>query len=166
MDWHGQPLIVHVLQRLRPQVESIVVVANALAERYAALGLRCVGDLRPGALGPLAGLEAGMRCDDSPWVLSVPVDVPRVPGDLSARLHAAAVGHVGARARDCDGMQPLIALYRREPALTALSAALDGGERAVHRWQAGMRLREHDWSPLRFGNLNTPEDLRIERRTP
>lgn len=163
MDWQGQPLIAHLLASLRAQVDAIVVIANSRAARYSALGLRCVADSRPGGLGPLAGLETGMHACDLPWVLSVPVDVPRLPTDLAGRLHAAAVGHAGARACDADGIQPLIALYRRDAVLPTLSAALDSGERAVHRWQAGVDLGQHDWSPARFGNLNSPADLQHER---
>jgi len=162
MSWQGQPLIEVVVARLRPQVESIMVVANVHRERYAALGIGCVGDLREGGLGPLAGLEAGMQAGDLPWVLSVPVDVPRLPDDLAERLHAVAASRCGAYACDADGAQPLIALYRRDAVRSSLSRALDDGERAVHRWQAGIDLGRHDWSPLRFGNLNTPGDRLAE----
>lgn len=158
LTWRGRPLIETTLTCLQPQVEQVLVVANAHATRYAALGVACVGDSREGQLGPMAGLEAGMQRCDTPWVLCVPVDAPHLPGDLTLKLHAVAARD-GARACDAEGMQPLLALYRRDAVLASLIAALDRGERAMHRWQAGLALGTHDWSPARFGNLNTPADL-------
>lgn len=163
LTWRGGYLIEAVAAGLREQVDEIIVVANAGHERFAGLGLRVVADGRTPGQGPLVGLEAGMRNCQSNWVLSVPVDAPHLPDDLVALLLASASANSGARAADAEGVQPLVALYRRASVLPSLSAALDSGERAVHRWQRGLELASHDWSPLRFGNLNTPLDLQSER---
>lgn len=158
-------MIEAVAAGLRAQVGEIVVVANVGHDRFAGLGLRAVADERTPGQGPLVGLEAGMHSCQSDWVLSVSVDAPHLPDDLVSRLLGTASAGLGARAADADGIQPLIALYRRASVLPSLSAALDRGERAVHRWQAELKLGSHDWSPLRFGNLNTPLDLRAELGT-
>lgn len=162
LRWHGSTLIETLVATLGPQVDEVVVIANQQPERYAALGLRCVADRRTGYLGPMAGLEAGLCASRAPWVLSVPVDVPHLPADLLPRLLAAAAHHDITRACDADGVQPLIALYRRQRVLPSLVQALDAGERAMHRWQAGIGIADVDWSPHRFGNLNRPDDLREE----
>lgn len=166
LPWRGAYLIEVVVAKLRGQIDEIVVVANAGHERFAALGLHAVADERTPGQGPMVGLEAGMRSCQSDWVLSVPVDAPYLPDDLFDRLLGAAASGPGARASDADGMQPLTALYRRALTLPSLSAALDRGERAVHRWQDELKLGSHDWSPMRFGNLNTPLDLQTEAGAP
>ena len=63
---HGRPLIAHVLARLAPQVDEIVINANQNQERYAAFGHRVVPDeiggsrirtcagMRPSTLRPAA----------------------------------------------------------------------------------------------------------------
>lgn len=162
LPWRGSTLIESMVECLCTQVDEVLVVANQHHERYAAIGLRCVADRRADYPGPMAGLEAGLHATDAQWVLSVPVDVPHLPGDLLPRLLAAAEARGCTRALDADGAQPLIALYRREQVLPSLVQALDAGERAMHRWQASLNIAEVDWSPHRFGNLNTPDDLRAE----
>lgn len=162
LPWRGSTLIEAVAAALHPQVDELLVVANRYPERYAGIGLRCVSDRRADYPGPMAGLEAGLYATDARWVLSVPVDAPQLPADLVNRLLASAESAGSARACDADGAQPLIAVYRRELVLPLLVRALDTGERAMHRWQAGVNIAEVDFAPHRFGNLNTPDDLREE----
>ncbi|PKM16889.1 MAG: molybdenum cofactor guanylyltransferase [Gammaproteobacteria bacterium HGW-Gammaproteobacteria-2] len=162
LPWRGSSLIETLAEALLAQVDDVLVVANHLPERYAAIGLRCVADRRAEYPGPMAGLEAGFYASDARWVLSVPVDVPHLPADLLSRLLASAETTGCVRARDVDGVQPLIAVYRRKLALPSLVQALDAGERAMHRWQTSVNIAEVDFSPHRFGNLNTPADLREE----
>src|SRR5919197_5324771 len=85
---HGRPMIAHVLARLAPQVDEIVINANQNLERYAAFGHRVVSDRISGFAGPLAGLHAGLEAISQPLALTVPCDSPFLPSDLVARLHA------------------------------------------------------------------------------
>ena len=66
----------------------------------------------------------------------------------------------GAVAEDDDGLQPLFALYRVEALRGAVDAALAAGEHAVHAMQARLGLPRVRFAGVRFGNLNTPDDLR------
>jgi molybdopterin-guanine dinucleotide biosynthesis protein A len=79
---------------------------------------------------------------------------------LFERLCDCTRESVGASARDADGAQPLVALWPVRESRAALAAALDAGEGAVHRVQAALGFAVCELSPLRFGNLNTPADLR------
>ena len=117
-----------------------------------------VADARRGSHGPLAGIEALLGACAAPWLLSLPVDVAEIPGDLFERLAAAGEGG-GVRARDADGVQPLMALWRVESSRPVVSAALDAGERAVHRVQDALAFDSCDFAPARFGNFNTPAEL-------
>src|SRR3990172_4670992 len=56
----GRPLLVHVFERLRPQVAEIVLNANGDPGRFAAFGLPLVPDRLDGQMGPLAGIHAAL----------------------------------------------------------------------------------------------------------
>ena len=67
---HGRPMIAHVLARLAPQVDDIVINANQNLERYAAFGHRVVPDEIGGYAGPLAGLHAGLAAVSHPLAVT------------------------------------------------------------------------------------------------
>ena len=57
--------------------------------------------------GPLAALEALSAACTTPWLLTVPVDVQRIPDDLPDALRGA-VARDGVVVKDATGLQPLI----------------------------------------------------------
>jgi molybdopterin-guanine dinucleotide biosynthesis protein A len=120
--------------------------------------LNVVPDLRPGFPGPLAGIEALLAACEQAWLLTLPVDLREIPVDVFEAL-GTIHGSDGARARDADGAQPLVALWRVRTARVAVAAALDAGDAAVHRVQDALGFEARDFSPRRFGNLNTPADF-------
>ena len=62
-------------------------------------------------------------------------------------------------ARDDDGLQPLVALYRLDALRAALASALADGEYSVRAMQSALALPVVAFAGLRFGNINTPDDL-------
>ena len=86
----GRPMLAHVVERLRPQVMDLVVVANDPLPGMHALGVPIVPDppeIRKAAaregrrLGPLAGVLAGMvwarrHHPHAGWILTAPADTP------------------------------------------------------------------------------------------
>ena len=74
-------------------------------------------------------------------------------------LHAL-LGNIASNAEDDDGPQPLVALWRVMPLRGALHAALASGDHAVHALQRRLGMGPVRLTGVRFGNLNTPEDLR------
>lgn len=98
-----------------------------------------------------------MACT-TPWLLTVPVDLLRIPADLVSRFSAHASPN-GAFAADDDGDQPLIALWSVAAARPAVAESLERGARAVHRVQREMAMARLTFDHYRFGNLNTPEDF-------
>lgn len=157
----GRPLIRHVLERLEPQVGSVLINANRRREDYAAFGPPVVADLLEGFPGPLAGLQAGLQACRTPLLATVPCDAPLLPTDLIDRLSAAlAASNAPAAAASTDGrLQPTFLLCRRE-VLAGLGRYLAGGGRSVHGW-----LEQIGTVPVAFGdagpfaNINTPEEL-------
>ena len=56
----GVPLLERVIERMRPQVETLVLNANGDPARFASFGLPVVPDSVPDYAGPLAGVLAGL----------------------------------------------------------------------------------------------------------
>lgn len=88
----GQPLVAHVIQRLQPQVDQLLISANSALDSYQSWGLPVVEDLPSlQGQGPAAGiLSASVQlAADVDAVLIVPCDTPYLPTDLVARLWQA-----------------------------------------------------------------------------
>ena len=94
----GRPMVAHVIDRLAPQVGTLLINANRNADRYAAFAHPVIPDAIEGYAGPLAGLHAGMRAAATPWIVTAPCDSPFLPEDLVARLWHARQGAPGGQA--------------------------------------------------------------------
>ncbi len=159
--FRGKPLIAHVLERLAPQVDSVVVNANRNVDVYSGFGRLVVSDLLPDYAGPLAGLQAGLSVCETEVMVAVPCDAPFLPGDLVMRLAAALVDATVdvAIARTSERTHPVFCIVRRS-AQAALSRYLEGGGRSVHGWIGLMGSRAVLFGDEQaFANLNTVADL-------
>jgi molybdopterin-guanine dinucleotide biosynthesis protein A len=168
LQWlDGRPMVAHVIDRLGPQVDELLVNANQNLDRYAAFGHRVVPDSIEGFAGPLAGLERGLAMASHPLVATVPCDSPFLPDDLIRRLSAALAGGAAdlAVARTGDQPHPVFCLCRRD-LHTHLAAFLAGGGRKIDRWYSALRVVEVDFSDEAdaFDNLNTPDELQAAAR--
>jgi molybdopterin-guanine dinucleotide biosynthesis protein A len=160
--FRGQPMVAHVVARLAPQVDELLINANRNPEAYARFGHRVVADEIPGFAGPLAGFERGLTHATGDLVVTVPCDSPFLPHDLVARLRErleAADAEI-AVARTGDQSHPVFCLMRRA-VLASLRAFLGAGERKIDRWYAALRVEEvaFDDEADAFLNINTREEL-------
>lgn len=157
-----QPLIAHVIARLKPQVDEIIINANREIEQYQKLGYRVLKDETDDFLGPLAGLLLGLQHAKHEYVLTVPCDSPLLPLDLTQRLMEtllAARADIAVASSD-DSTHPVFCLCKKS-VLPSLIAYLESGERKVSIWQKSQKYIEVDFSECSeaFTNLNTFEDL-------
>jgi molybdopterin-guanine dinucleotide biosynthesis protein A len=163
----GQPLLAHVIDRLRPQVEDLVLNANGDPARFAAWPLAVVADPIEDQPGPLAGILAGMHWattahPNAAWIATAPVDTPFLPRDLVARLMAAAPEHDVVLASRHGWRHPVVGVWslglRAE-----LEKALRDGVRKVDDCARHFRLATVAFdaeAPIDpFFNVNTPADL-------
>ncbi|KAF0115825.1 MAG: molybdopterin-guanine dinucleotide biosynthesis protein A [Rhodobacteraceae bacterium] len=158
----GRPLLAHVLDRLEPQVERVLISANGDAARFAGFGCPVVPDAVP--QGPLSGILAALTAA-AEWgathVVSAPCDTPFLPGDLVPQLLLAAENSAEglALAATADGDHPATALW--PVGIThALATFLDGGEAKVTRFTSTHDAARAQFPDARaFMNLNAPEDL-------
>jgi molybdopterin-guanine dinucleotide biosynthesis protein A len=152
----GELLIARVVAALRGQVHAILICTNRHAGEYAAFG-GVVADATADFRGPLAGIASALAHCSTPWLLTVPVDGPDLPGDLACRLHAAALIAKADLAVAHDGahLQPMFALYRAHLAESAAQAL--ERDLPAWRWQEQLGAAQADFSdaPQAFLNLNT-----------
>lgn len=154
----GRPQVLRLAAEFADATGETLVSANRDLARLEGAGLRALPD-RVDDAGPLAALDALAAACCSDWLFSLPVDIVDASDDLLAALVAGRAAH-GARLRDDDGAQPLVALWRTDMLREAVAAALAAREYAVHALQARLGLAEVRLHGVRLGNLNTPDDLR------
>ena len=154
----GVPQVLRIVRRLERECGVVLVSANRGLKRYAGNGLATVED-RVADLGPLGGLDALSAGCDTPWLLTIPVDIVDIDDCLLRIL--ASTGGDGAVAEDDDGLQPLVALYRLAAMRDSISLGLAAHDYSVQAMQARIPLTRVRMVGLRFGNLNTPDDLRL-----
>ena len=158
---HGQPMIEHVLARLAPQVDEIVINANQNLEIYRAFGYHVVADEISGFAGPLAGLHAGLNAAAYPLAVTVPCDSPFLPNDLVSRLANALGDNQLAVAKTGAQPHPVFALMKRD-VRENLEAFLASGGRKIDAWYAALKVVEvgFDDEADAFRNINTLEELK------
>ncbi len=167
--FQGKPLVRHVLQRLAPQVGTLMVNANRNLHEYAALGVQVWPDELADYPGPLAGLAAGLAHCQTPYLASVPCDTPHFPTDLVARLAQALLEQQAdiAIAATVEGgelrLQPVFCLLPVS-LLPSLLRFVQGGQRKVERWTAMHRCASVTFDDAAaFFNANTLADLQPPR---
>lgn len=182
----GEPMVAHVLRRLAPQVDAVLVNANQNADAYASIASSIMASMRPstsssvqpcdvsivpdivgGFAGPLAGLHAGLAAATTPMLVTVPCDSPFLPLDLVSRLRGAmqssdaqiAVAKTGAQAH------PVFALVDVD-VRDSLGAFLESGGRKIDAWYAALRVVEvaFDDEADAFENINTRDELKAFER--
>ncbi|PWB59356.1 MAG: molybdenum cofactor guanylyltransferase [Nitrosomonadales bacterium] len=157
----GRPLVSWVVERIAPQVSEVLISANRNLERYREMGYAVLPDEMPGFPGPLAGLHRAMAAVSHPLWLSVPCDVPFLPGDLVRRLYTALLADNAelAVAEAGGQIQPAICLGHTR-LRAGLGDFLARGGRRVGEWQSGLRRTVASFDfPQSFRNINDPEDL-------
>jgi len=159
---NGRPLVSHVIERLAPQVDELLINTNQNGERYASFGHRVVPDQIPDFAGPLAGLHAALSAAVYPLVATAPCDSPFLPADLVFRLFSALTTSDAdlAVARTFDQPHPVFCLCRRT-VLPHLSEFLAAGGRKFEHWYATLKAVEvaFDDEADAFANINTHDDL-------
>jgi molybdopterin-guanine dinucleotide biosynthesis protein A len=168
----GSTIVARILAALGPLVDERVLLANdaTLAELE---DVSLVFDPTPHA-GVLPALAAGLASATGELCLAVACDMPFVSRELFAHLLGVQ------RLSDADVviprtagyLEPMHAVYRREPVLQAIRAVLARGEQRMISYFSDVQVREvgeDEWrvadpSGTAFFNVNTPDDLNEARR--
>jgi len=161
----GVELVSLVLAAAAQVADPVVLVAP---EGHPARRLAAPAVADPG-LGPLAALAAALDALEAEHVLVLAADHPGLRVPLLAHLVALAGEADAVACRRGPRLEPLVAVYRRAPALAAARSRLAGppGGRSLSGLLAGLRtlvVEEPDWRRIdpdgrSFADLDDPADL-------
>ncbi len=165
----GKSLVDHVIGRLAPQVRALALNANTDREQLASRGLPVIADTVEGFAGPLAGVLAGMlwarrEVPDAHWLVSVAVDTPFFPEDLTVRfLHAVEEEDAELACAASNGrMHPVFGLWPVALAEDLEHALKEENLRKIDLFTARYRLATVTFDTANgdpFFNINRPEDV-------
>jgi molybdopterin-guanine dinucleotide biosynthesis protein A len=173
-NFNGIPLALHTLMRLQMQegrrVGDFMINANRNLGAYEAFGVPVWPDNLADFPGPLGGFLTGLERCETPFLLTVPCDTPRLPLDLAERLATAfddpTTEIAMAAAPEDDGQlrtQPVFCLMP-VGLLESLTQFTQEGGRKIDAWTARHRTavvpfdRPED-DPKAFFNANTLAEL-------
>lgn len=163
--WENKPLITHVLNAVKTQVDHIIINANQHHDRYQELNYDLLHDSIDGFKGPLAGIMSGMQyCTTAEYLLILPCDCPAPPKDLFLRLSKAINENEHANIAIADDgvrLQPLFGLYKTS-LLPKLEFALKNEHFKVMKFVEDNSVVTADFSDQAesFKNFNRPEDMK------
>jgi molybdopterin-guanine dinucleotide biosynthesis protein A len=158
----GAAMAVRVALALRAAGADEVLAVGGDRARLRALGLEVRPDEWPGA-GPLPATITALRAARNDLVLVAACDLVHPSGPAMAATLAELVTHpeaVGAIPVHDGHRQWVHAAWRREPALTALAAAWDRGDRSLKRAAAALALVDVGGIvPAALADADEPADL-------
>ena len=176
-SYNGLPMALHTLTRLQigGSVGQVMINANRNLAAYESFGAAVWPDVLADYAGPLAGFLTGLERCETPYLVTVPCDTPRLPIDLVPRLvramqdqdaeiSMAAAPEAGAEGELQLRPQPVFCLLRVS-LLESLVAFTHEGGRKIDAWTARHNtvLTPFDLpgdDPRAFFNANTLAELR------
>ncbi len=163
----GESLLQRCEDRLAPQCDGIVVIANAdVSTSYPV-----ISDSLAGYLGPLAGILAGLDYAQKrgfSHCVTAAVDTPFFPCDLTPKLILAGLEHPDgfAIAATVDGLQGTFGIWP-VTLRAALEQYLQEGQRKVRSFAEAHAAATAHFAPTKpdaFFNANTPEELEAAQK--
>jgi len=154
----GKALIMHVIDRVKPQVSDILVSRNRLDPKYDDLPFNCMADKYSNFDGPLAGIVTCLEQVKTPFTLVVPCDTPNLPEDLVQVLRTNLGDSDVCIAVDEERDQPLIMLAKT-PSLGTIVRYLEEGGRSVHGWLERQTLSRARFTGTQLHNINEGKQL-------
>ena len=161
----GKPLLRHVIDRVNPQVDRLMLSVGQTSEAFEAFGLHQVVDPKPDG-GPLGGLLSALQMigPGHDWLLLVPCDAPFVPPDLAAKLLICALASARPGAVVCyeSEIQPTFSIWNRNILPRLERAVLEQGMAGFKQFLSVTDLAELDWprsEPSPFFNINDQDAL-------
>ena len=173
---NNKPLLLHAIDSVSNIADEIIVAARDRKQgeqiRHVILNKKiCLVFDSVNNFGPLAGILSGLECASSQYALVIGCDMPCIKSDVAEFLfEIASTGYDAVVPRWENGMvEPLHAVYRREPMLAAIKEAPGESERKVLTILSQLKnvnflpmnkIRVIDPSLETFTNINTLDELK------
>jgi molybdenum cofactor guanylyltransferase len=166
----GKPILAHVIARIGPQVDQLVINANGNPARFSEFSLEVVPDALTSLTTPLAGLHAALQFTksvDAEVLVTVPSDTPFLPFDLVARL-LEKTGTNGAAIAASGGQEHYIIGAWKTELLDDLESAIARDNLfRVKDWAQRVAAHKVEW-PVEphdpFFNVNAPENFQVAEK--
>ena len=166
---NGKLLIEHVIDRVRSQIDHLIINSNSDAHSFENFGLSVVADSIQGYAGPLAGILSGMewvqknasRCE---WIVTFPSDAPFIPPDCVDKMRSCANKESAEIVCAASGgrTHPVCALWQVELAGDLRKAMEDEEMRKIDLWTARHLISTVEFTDQPFDpffNINRRQDL-------
>lgn len=167
MPLAGEPMIHWVINRMKPQVDYLLLSVEQPAGDFESFGLPQVADPLPGNQGPLGGLCSALKHvrRQYEWLLLAPCDAPFLPLDLAGRLRdeATAANKPGAVVRWESELQPTFSLWNRDVYPELEQAVTGQGMSGFKQFLRVIDLAELDWRRS-SGDSGSPPFFNINDR--
>jgi molybdenum cofactor guanylyltransferase len=161
LELAGKTILSHVVDRLSPQVDQLVINANGDPSRFSEFGLDVVPDVLKHLTTPLAGIHATLQFAKNiggDMLVTVPSDIPFLPFDLVARMLESGLAIASSGGQD----HYIVGAWHVGLLDDLVSAIAKDGMFRVKDWAARVSAKKVEWlvEPYDpFFNVNTPEDL-------
>jgi len=177
LDLAGKPLVLHVFDRIKDQVDEVVVVVGSTEQKKTYLNLfpaetEIQIDVEKETC-PLIGALTGFANANGAYSVLLPCDTPFISKDVIELLFEASSNVDAIIPRWPNGyIEPLQAVYHTRSALSAAKQAVMNGKRRMRsmisllhpvRYLSTIVLREIDSDLLTFFNVNNIGDLKRAR---
>ena len=157
-NFRGKKLIEHVIERLEPQVDDIVISANDDIEQYQTFGYPVIADVDT-SLGPLSGIYSAATQSKHNQIFITACDMPYLPINIVDELVNVQKPVVVAKSN--EGIEPLVSLVN-QGAIQTIEPFLASGRRSVMKWLESCEATTFEasgFSPQAFFNINTLQEL-------
>ncbi len=148
---------------------SQIIVSYSTPESKLDLNAEAVFD-EVANYGPVAGICSALKRARHEIVALAPVDTPALTSEVYMKMLRKIEGYNAVVPKNGRFIEPLIAVYRKEPLLESCTLSMKYGEKSVHKVVHRMKnvnfvdIREISPDLLSFENVNTPEDyLRLKK---
>lgn len=158
LTYDNKPLIQHVIDRVSPQTDEIIISANRNIDAYRLYTDKVISDLADDYQGPLAGIAACLNHCEHEQVLIVACDMPCLPDNLLERL-SDNIFDSSVCIATVNSHHQLALLVRRDLSDSIMSQ-LQQNQLKLIRWVESVSHTtvNFDDTPDAFLNLNTLPD--------
>jgi molybdopterin-guanine dinucleotide biosynthesis protein A len=160
--WRGKALINWVIDAIKPLCHEVIVSSNTLGHQFN--GFQVVSDTFKD-IGPIAGIEAGLRAATYPTTIIVSCDTPLLPTELFSFILSKHTDFQISLAAHDGINEPMIGVFSKEVYHYFHDSIIRGEYKPpsvikTTKWQNVNISREMSfYSNNMFRNFNLPEDL-------
>ena len=156
--YNDRPLIEHVIDAIKNQVDDIVISANRNIEAYDQYTGKVITDSSNNYQGPLAGIAASLPYCKHELVLVVACDMPGLPANLVERL-ATDIQNKSICIAIVDGHHQLAMIIKKD-LLESIRQRLNNDQLKLIQWVESVAYNTVDFDdiPQAFINLNHLSD--------